>query len=375
VTRCPRLAALVLLAFGALSLGLGWLAPPSVAQDEAPAGPAPAEFAGPDLECNKELGCVKCHEKEYQAWLGMKHNHSLSMPGTDLAKGIKKALKIRGPVQRAELCQNCHFTVVVFQGEENAKYGISCESCHGPARGWVPIHSDRQRDRDERMAEAVKKFGMVSPTQLYDLAQNCYECHVLAKDVPGVEALVNTSVKVGNGEAHHSAGSADFELVAWSQGEVRHNFHHGKKDGEVNPRSEFLRGLFLVGKLLDVEYSLRGLANTTDGAGRYFASLEARLKGDKGSLAILGQAKEKLPADSPVRKAVETALETVAGCELKPGNKDALRAAAGKVQEAARAVFNDKTPADLKQLEEALAPIEPLLPAPEAYKGKVSQGK
>ena len=52
---------------------------------------------------------------------------------------------------------------------------------------------------------------MNNPHNIYLIARQCYDCHT----VPN-ERLVN----VGG----HLAGSQDFELVAWSQGMVRHNF-------------------------------------------------------------------------------------------------------------------------------------------------------
>lgn len=368
MTRLARLG-WTLCALGAMAT-LGQLLPPSAAQDAAK-GPAPADFVGPDRETNAELGCVRCHQLEFQAWQQMKHNHSLAMPQSELARGVKRALRIRGPLQRANLCQNCHFTVVVAQGAEDAKYGVSCESCHGPGKEWVPIHSGtldewKGQPREDRMVAAAAK-GMIRPTQLYDLAENCYQCHVLAKEVQldkdekGIEELVNTTLKVGGKDAYHTAGSANFELLAWSNGEVRHNFC-GEREKGTNPMSEFKRSLFVVGKLLDVEYTLRGLSLAKDGAGRYFSSLKARLEGEKGSLAQLKRILEVLPESLPeLRQAVETTLGAVAEAKLEAGNPG-LRSAADKVQASARALFNGKTAEQLGQLEQSLAPVDPLLP-------------
>ncbi len=61
----------------------------------------------------------------------------------------------------------------------------------------------------------------------------------------------------------HVAGSANFELVAWSQGKVRHNFV--RTDGKVNDPSpiERTRLMFLAGMIADLEFSLRATAEAT----------------------------------------------------------------------------------------------------------------
>ena len=90
---------------------------------------------------------------------------------------------------------------------------------------------------------------MIRPRLLYDLAKNCYSCHVVPQ-----EKLVN----VGG----HPAGSP-FELVSWSQGEVRHNTWHNK--GKDNPVADAgrKRMLYLVGRAVDLETALRAVATAT----------------------------------------------------------------------------------------------------------------
>ena len=334
-------------------------------------------FVGPDREVDANQGCVRCHSLEYAAWLDTHHNNSLAMPNTDLSRGIKRALRIRGALQRSELCQNCHFTVVNFQGEERAQYGVSCESCHSPGKSWVPIHSNTDRwpmadadARHERMMAAVDA-GMVRPTQLYDLAENCYQCHILAKSVDGIERLANETVRTrGDGPDHHPASSEGFELVAWSHGEVRHNFRgdDGSNDAS-NPQSEFIRGLYVVGKMLDVEYSLRALANATDASGRFYTTIKARLEGDAGALAKLSAIGEAL-GDHEIGQACAAIVSAVDMSAVRPNNGAALRAMADQVQAQAR-TFNGRTAEALETLEEELAPIQGMLPAASAYQGEV----
>ena len=94
---------------------------------------------------------------------------------------------------------------------------------------------------------------MRNPINVYMLAQSCYRCHT----VPD-ERLVN----VGG----HNVGSMDFEIVAWSQGTVRHNFL--RSDGQSNEPSspERLRQMFVAGMIADLEFSVRATAAATEKA-------------------------------------------------------------------------------------------------------------
>ncbi len=60
----------------------------------------------------------------------------------------------------------------------------------------------------------------------------------------------------------HKAGSA-FDLVAWSQGEVRHNTWHSKGRDNVPASAARMRMLYLVGLGVELETALRGIGKAT----------------------------------------------------------------------------------------------------------------
>ena len=256
----------------------------------------------------------------------------------------KKAKKIstKGGIKRTHnepLCQPCHFTVQEVKGEPRAITGISCESCHGAAKDWVEVHSAEGVDHEKRMADAEAK-GMLRPSRVYQVAQNCFQCHTVPE-----ENLVNTG--------GHAVGS-DFELVAWSQGEVRHNllYTEGKENKEASP--ELKRVLYVTGRLLDLEFSLRALAKAT-ADGVYAQAMAARVTNAKTKL---GEIKAKSPIPD-----VDAALKAVAGAELKPANAAALTAAADQVSASGKKFAeNDGS---------KLAAIDALVPGKDAYKGAV----
>ena len=148
--------------------------------------------------------------------------------------------------------------------------GVSCESCHGPAADWINVHNDYGADKTketetaehrEMRLNACVSSGMLRPTNVYLVAQNCYSCH----SVPN-EKLVN----VGG----HKAGSA-FELVSWSQGEVRHNYFYSSDQSNRAASAERKRILFVVGAITDLEFALRGMSKITE-KGAYRTAMQRR---------------------------------------------------------------------------------------------------
>ena len=90
---------------------------------------------------------------------------------------------------------------------------------------------------------------MIRPKAMYTLAKNCYGCHVVPR-----EKLVN----VGG----HPAGSK-FELVSWSQGEIRHNLWYGNGKDNKLASAKRKRLMFVVGLVVELETALRAVGKAT----------------------------------------------------------------------------------------------------------------
>ncbi len=136
---------------------------------------------------------------------------------------------------------------------------------------------------------------MVRTDRLYAVAKNCQCCHTIAS-----VALVN---------AGHKAGSEGFDLLGWTTGEVRHNFHQQQTvnaDGpslwawRVNGNAkQRKRVMYLVGLLVDIEVSLNALASTKEGEGDYVDAFTDRLGEAMGILQeVLGEVfEDEIPED------------------------------------------------------------------------------
>jgi hypothetical protein len=302
----------------------------------------PAKIVGSDQ-------CAKCHQPEVQQWMRTPHFATFeSLHRQPRAKEIADKLGLQS-IKRGDLCTQCHYTKRVEEGRERVVAGVSCESCHGGAANWMTIHNDYgglgvTKDKEpaghraKRVADSVAK-GMNNPHNIYLIARQCYDCHT----VPN-EKLVN----VGG----HLAGSQDFELVAWSQGMVRHNFVRTGGTSNATLSQEDLRVMYVVGVLTDLEYSLRATAAATEKStfGVTSAQRAARMKKKLHEIQMLVHEPLLAPA-----------LDAVASVELKLGNKAVIVAATDQLSKAARD-FAEKT--DGKNL----SAIDSLLPRPEQYR-------
>ena len=223
----------------------------------------PAKVGGPEK-------CADCHKNETAAWQEMKHFKTFDdLHRRPAAKEIAGKLEIAN-IKTEGTCMQCHYTA---NPAGRAVAGVSCESCHGPSGDWLTVHNEKGK-----RAEA-EGLGFISPNNIYQLASNCFSCHT----VPN-EKLVN----VGG----HQAGSP-IELVSWVQGEVRHHFKSSKDNADATPERK--RMLYLVGRVVDLEYSLRGVANATEKA-TYAVTMARRAKarGDrKGEQSLVGADVEK----------------------------------------------------------------------------------
>jgi hypothetical protein len=280
------------------------------AGDLSPAQADPNLIVGPNE-------CAECHKKETSIWQNTHHFTTFKdLPQSDDARKIADNMGVKR-LKAESLCTNCHFTMQADGGKEKAIAGNSCESCHGPAKEWYKVHSgfSGKKEGQETEAEIAARWekaeaaGMIRPKMTYTLAKNCFSCHL----VPN-EELVN----VGG----HTPGSA-FELVSWSQGEVRHNTWYNK--GKANPEAsiERKRMLFLVGRIVELETALIGVSKATE---KKDYALKMAKRANNAGKVIASLA--KLLPEAPELLEIQ---EIAGGAKLKLNNEAQLVEAAGKI--------------------------------------------
>jgi hypothetical protein len=292
--------------------------------------------------------CAECHKQEAEAWKGTHHFKTFrDMPRRKEANEIAEKMGVQR-IRSESLCLTCHYTV---QDKENKKQpiaGISCESCHSAGEDWIKVHSQfsGKTEKTESKAEAEARLkladtkGMIRPSALYRLAKNCYGCHVVPQ-----EDLVN--------KGGHPAGSA-FELVTWSQGEVRHNTWHSKGKENVPANAARKRMLYLVGLGVELETGLRAVSRAT--ARRVYAfEMAKRVDRTRKQLAAVAKA---LPNVPEIAKMVEFAYS--AG--LKLNNERFLTAAADGVAKSIASLIE-------KYDGSTMGGLDSLIPGPDKFKG------
>jgi hypothetical protein len=300
----------------------------------------PAKVMGPDA-------CGECHKSSVTAWKGSHHFSTFkSLPRAKEARAIADKMGVKR-IKAGSACLSCHFTSAMVKGKAKPIAGITCESCHGAGKDWIKVHSDfggkGVKAENEAAAHKTERYakseaaGMTRPRDIYQVAKNCYGCH----SVPN-EKLVN----VGG----HTAGSK-MELVAWSQGEVRHNVWYSKEN-RVSP-IERLRMMYLVGRALDLEYALRGVAKATKKAD-YAVKMAKRAKKARKRIKAIGKL-----IDAPELTAMYKAAKSA---KLKLNNEAKLTAAAEEVARQAQALAKNYDGSTFGGLDK-------VLPAAKKYKG------
>lgn len=311
----------------------------------SPAGATPRadRVGGPE-------SCAECHIQEIEAWKLSAHFRTFN----DLHRRPETAAMLErlglSRIKHEKQCMDCHY--LNRQEEEGIKStsGISCESCHGAGQDWVQTHGDYGKGltkitesaehRRARQQQAITA-GMITPDNLYALGANCYSCHMLSD-----EKLVN----VGG----HPSLSEGFNLLTWSQGEVRHTML--RTDNQANPEASpaHRRRLFVLGVILETEYGFRAVARATEKAS-FGLTLARRTDAARKLL-------EKIQALAPTSElAAIIAVAQTTGLRLN--NAAELNAAAEKLSGLGREFAARVTG-------EQLAGMDALLPTAEQYRGK-----
>lgn len=291
--------------------------------------------------------CQKCHVAQTDVLESHAHFTTFrELHRTDKAKQIARDVGVKS-IKRSARCVRCHYSPEPASNGEKAASGISCESCHGPARDWILKHNDyggptasKQSEsplhRQRRIADSIHS-GMRHPSNVYLLARSCLTCHIVDD-----EEIVN---------AGHSAYSRSFDLVSWSQGKMRHNFY--RTGGKHNAASDTkrLRMMYVVGVMAKLEFSLRATAKAN---GKEYAVAQARQ-------CIRAQRELEKLGEASRHRSIQLVLDAMKGAKFRSENLATLPKIADRISEIAFsfAAKNDGS---------NLAAIDPFLPPTAEYR-------
>src|SRR5262245_2734663 len=133
--------------------------------------------------------CLNCHDHDAERqWYEKKeipevqrlfpdrnenagHINSLKQLEAPKSKEFADAIGLKDKYDLSGPCVGCHATV--FAGDANA--GVSCESCHGPASGYLKPHQTKGT-----YDTSVAQYGMTRLVgNIQGWTQQCTNCHVM----------------------------------------------------------------------------------------------------------------------------------------------------------------------------------------------------
>lgn len=271
-----------------------------------------ATFAAPrQAEAQFSIGAVQCgdqcHQPEYEVWEASPHQASFlkfDYPDDELAERIDTILEAAGDEYMTEspTCSTCHFTMVQEEAGDTpwVDSGPSCESCHGAGSEHQEVHSEKERDLEERMAEA-EQLGMVRPHMKYAIAENCNGCHAMAREEIDGETITALL------DAGHPI-NPEFELVRYSQGSVKHRFYPPDTSVNADMTESELAGLFIQGQAAQLVAAAASLEKSSHGD--YRAAMQQRIDVARDALARVAGAGDFIA--NPTR---QSALELIGRLE------------------------------------------------------------
>jgi len=118
----------------------------------------------------------KVLQNEYFTWLKHdSHSKAYTVLTKPDAQKIAKHLNLGDPTKE-KICLECHATYVPDKAQRGDKYtiedGVSCESCHGAAEGWLASHSAADATHTQNIQN-----GLADTVSLEKRATLCLSCH------------------------------------------------------------------------------------------------------------------------------------------------------------------------------------------------------
>jgi hypothetical protein len=148
----------------------------------------PAKYIGPGscaaTSCHgsvKPIAGSRILQDEYSTWIIQdKHSRAYQALTGDVGERMARILKLGAKAEEASKCLACH-TLNPPQEQRGRVFeiseGVSCESCHGPASGWLGPHSTRSWAHEKSVA-----LGMHDTRNVIHRTEKCLECHLGMKN-------------------------------------------------------------------------------------------------------------------------------------------------------------------------------------------------
>lgn len=277
--------------------------------------------------------CQSCHQAVFEHEKGSRHWLSFKEFAKGAGEAVATKMGVAKPTEQGTRCVDCHGNTFTNDKGKLKVEPISCEACHGNAGDYLAVHNatyDVAKDGADpavflakRRAESVAK-GMTAQWRLNGGYRNCFNCHV-GTDEP----IVN----IGGHPVMN-----DFELLAFSQGTVRH--WHGAEMAADKPGR--LGAIHLAGQALMLERALQAVGTSKE-AGNFRTQYFAMAKAAQVRLAVLAAL---LPDNAAVAAVNTAAIPLASMTEADPAACAALAATCAPLVATLNDQLDDKPLAD-----------------------------
>jgi hypothetical protein len=119
-------------------------------------------------------------QNEYSIWAGQdKHARAYQVLSNDVSVRIGKILNLKSAPNQNQKCLACHALSVAPEMRAQSfdiSDGVSCESCHGPAAGWLGPHT--VKEWETRSPAQKDQLGMRDLRDVAIRSHTCLHCHV-----------------------------------------------------------------------------------------------------------------------------------------------------------------------------------------------------
>jgi len=191
-------------------------------------------------------------QNEYSTWI-VKDRHSRSYAALTSNIGERMAgILGLGKAESAPKCLACH-ALNVPPAERARTFdlseGVSCESCHGPASGWLGPHTERDWAHEKSLS-----LGMFDTRNLARRTEKCLSCHLGSEE----KFVDHEMIAAGHPDLY-------FELDSFSAVMPRHWKEPGEPGASAGSDPWFDVRELTTGQAVQLRQSLLRLASRTRG--------------------------------------------------------------------------------------------------------------
>ena len=120
---------------------------------------------------------TRIQQNEYTTWVvNDRHARAYNVLNNAVSQRIARILKLEHAASATPRCLACH-SLNPPEAQQGRKLdlsdGVSCESCHGPASGWLGPHTMRDWPHEKSVA-----LGMHDTKDVVKRTEKCLTCHL-----------------------------------------------------------------------------------------------------------------------------------------------------------------------------------------------------